>query len=103
MDDDHVEKVLVVIRQNRLLTVREVAEEVGISKSSYHLILAEKLKMRRVAAKFVPPLLTDTQKGNRVTLIQEVLDRSNVNENFLKNVITCDETCVYGYNVETKV
>jgi len=30
MDDDHVEKVLAVIRQNRRLTVREVAEEAGI-------------------------------------------------------------------------
>jgi len=39
MDDDHVEKVLAVIRQNRRLTVREVAEEVGICKSSCHLIL----------------------------------------------------------------
>jgi len=38
MDDDHVEKVLAVIRQNRRRTVREVAEEVGICKSSCHLI-----------------------------------------------------------------
>jgi len=56
VDDDHVEKVLAVIRQNRRLTVREVAEEVGICKSSCHLILIEKRKMRR--AKFVPRLLT---------------------------------------------
>jgi len=33
MDDNHVEKVLAVIRQNRRLTVREVAEELGICKS----------------------------------------------------------------------
>ena len=33
IDEDYVEKVLVVIRQNRRLTVREVAEEVGICKS----------------------------------------------------------------------
>jgi len=59
MEDDHVEKVLAVIRQNRRLTVRDVAEEVGICKSSCHLIFTEKLKMRRVAAKFVPCLLTD--------------------------------------------
>ena len=39
MDDDQVEKVLAVIRQNRRLTVREVAEEAGICKSSCHLIL----------------------------------------------------------------
>ena len=44
MDDDHVEKVLAVICQNRRLTVREVAEEVGIYKSSCHLILTEKKK-----------------------------------------------------------
>jgi len=59
MDDDHVENVLAVIRQNRRLTVREVVKEVGICKRSCHLILTDKLKMRRVAAKFVPRLLTD--------------------------------------------
>jgi len=59
MDDDHVEKVLAVIRQNRHLTVREVAEEVGICKSSCHRILTDKLQTLRVAAQFVPRLLTD--------------------------------------------
>ena len=58
--------------------------------------------MHRVAAKFVR-LLTEEQKQNRVTVSQELLDRSNTDENFLKNVITCDETWVYGYDVETKV
>ena len=58
MDNDDVEKVLAVIRQNRFITVREVAEEVGICKSLCHLILTEKLKMRRVAANSVPRLLT---------------------------------------------
>ena len=58
MDDDHVEKVLAVIRQIRRLSVREAAEDVGICKSSYHLILTEERKIRRVAAKLVPRLLT---------------------------------------------
>ena len=104
MDDDHVEKkVLAVIRQNRRLTVREVAEDVGICKSSCHLILTDKLKMRHVAAKFVPRLLTDAQKENRVTVSQELFDRSNAEENVLKNVIRGDETWVYCYDIETKV
>jgi len=103
MDDDQVEKVLAVICQNHLMTVREVVKEVGICKSSCHLILTDKLKMCRVAAKFVPRLLTDAQKKNRVTISQELFDHSNADENFLKIVITGDETWVYGYNVETKV
>ena len=34
MDDNHLEKVLTVFHQNRCLTVCEIAEEVGICKSS---------------------------------------------------------------------
>jgi len=33
--------------------------------------------MRRVAAKFLPRLLTGAQKQNRVTVSQELFDRSN--------------------------
>ena len=44
-----------------------------------------------------------TKKKNSVTVSQELLDRSNTDENFLKNVITGYETWVYGYDVETKV
>jgi len=74
-----------VIRENRRLTIREVAEEVGVCKSSCNTILTEKLKMHRVAAKFVQRLLTEEQKQNRVTVSQELLDRSNTDENLLKN------------------
>jgi len=103
MDYDHVEKVLGVSRQNRRLTLHEVAKEVGICKSSCHQILANKLKMHHVAAKFILRLLTDAQKENLVTVSQERFDRSNADKNFLKNVITDDETWVYDCNVETKV
>ena len=58
--------------------------------------------MRRVSAKFVPRLLTDDQKENRVEISQELLANANDNENFLKNIITGDETWVYEYDVKTK-
>ena len=58
--------------------------------------------MRRVSAKFVLRLLTDDQRENRVEISPELLANANGNENFLKNIITGDETWVYGYDVETK-
>jgi len=94
---------VLVIRGNRHLTVREVADEVSISIGSCHQIFTEKLQMRRVSAKFVPRLLTDGQKENRDKISQELLANANGNENFLKNIITGDETWVYGYDVETKM
>ena len=100
--DDHIEKVRSVIRGNRRLTIREVSEEVGICKSSCNTILTEKLKMHRVAAKFVPRLLTEEQKQNRVS--QSGAIRSfEYWWNLSEKVITGDETWVYDYDVETKV
>ena len=52
--------------------------------------------MRRVSAKFVSRLLTDDLKENRVEISQELLANADGNENFLKNIITRDETWVYG-------
>jgi hypothetical protein len=43
------------------------------------------------------------QKENRITVSEELFDRSNADENFLKNVVTGDETWAYGYDVETEV
>ena len=79
-DDDHVERVRAVIRGNHRLTVREVANEVGISMGSCHQILTEKLQMRRVSAEFMPCLLTDDQKEYRVEISQELLANANGNE-----------------------
>jgi len=59
--------------------------------------------MRGVSIKFVPRFLTDDQKENRVEISQELLANGSVNEDFLKNIITGDETWVYGYDVETKM
>jgi len=92
--DDNVAKVREVIRSNRRLTVREVAEQVSISKTVCHEILTENSSMHLIATKFVPRLLTDDQKQNRVDVSQELLDRANDDDNFLKNIIIGDETWV---------
>jgi hypothetical protein len=60
--DEIVAKIREVIRSNRHLTVREVAEEVSISKTVCHESLTQNLDMSRIASKFVPHLLTDEQK-----------------------------------------
>jgi hypothetical protein len=46
--------------------------------------------------------LTEDQKAKHVNIGQELLDRVSVDENFLKTIVTGDETWVYGYDVEIK-
>ena len=53
--------------------------------------------------KFVPRLLTNDQKENRVEISQELLANANGSENFLMDIITGAEAWVYGYDAETKM
>jgi transposase len=101
-DDVHINAFRHLILQNRRLTIREIAEDLRISFGTSQAILTEKLNMQRVAAKLVPCVLTDDHKAKHVNISQELLYRVSVDENFLKNIVTGDETWVYGYDVKTK-
>jgi ribosomal protein S25 len=67
-NEENIQKVRKVFRSNRRLTVHVVAEETGISKSTCVEILSENLGMLRVAAEFVPHLLSADQIQNRVDI-----------------------------------
>jgi len=86
-DDVHIDAVRHLILQNCRLTIREIAEDVGISFGSCSAILTEKLNTHCVASKFVPCVLTKDQKANRVNISEELLDRVSVDENFLKTIV----------------
>ena len=62
---DNIEIIKEMIMSNRRITVEKLAEEISISHGSCHAILCNHLKMRRVAAKVVPKLLTFEQKSIR--------------------------------------
>ena len=58
--------------------------------------------MRRVSAKFVPRLLTEDQKNHRVQVCRDLLQHAETDCTFLSNIITGDESWVFGYDPETK-
>ena len=91
-----------IIRADRLLTIREVAEEVRVAFDTYQKIINEDLQMRRVTAKFVPRLLTAEQKDGRVSVCTDLRDRAQNDPNFMSSVNTGDECWIYGYDPETE-
>jgi len=58
--------------------------------------------MRHVAAKFAPRILTAKQKEWRLSVATNMLREAESDENFMEQIITCDETWVYGYDPEMK-
>ena len=55
-----------------------------------------------MVAKFVPRLLSQEQKEFCAAVAQDLLETANNDPDFLKKVITGDESWVYGYDPETK-
>ena len=71
-----IAKVRTIIRNNRRLTVQEIADDCGISAGSCDAILTDDLHMKHVCAKFVPRLLTDDQREQRQTITHDLFERS---------------------------
>ena len=64
--EENITKVRQIVRENRRLTVRSIAEQVNIDRETVRKILTEDLDMRKVCAKMVPKELTEEQKQRRV-------------------------------------
>ena len=58
--------------------------------------------MKRVVAKFIPPLLLPEQKEHHATVANDLIQTATSEPDFLKKIITGDELWVYGYDLETK-
>ena len=101
-NDNVINQVQTLVMQDRHITVRELADEVGVSTGSVHTILTVDLGLRTVSPKFVPKLLTMEQKQLRLEIAQDMLDCVESDSNFLNTVMTGDESWVYGYDTETK-
>ena len=71
--DEDVEKVKEMVMNDHRITVREAADDVGISTGSCHENFSNVLGMKRVAEKFVPKLLNFEQKQRRMEVAQESL------------------------------
>jgi hypothetical protein len=80
-DDAHIAQVREIVRSNRRLTVREIAEECNISTGSCHDILTTKLEMHRAVSKFIPRLTQDHRERESRSHLSGNLDRASEDEN----------------------
>lgn len=76
-DNTHVQKIMDLVRANRRLTVRKLAEEVGMLNSYdwyVNNIFTQKLNICRTVELFVPRLMTAQQKENRGNVYLQIFE-----------------------------
>ena len=95
--------VEVIVKENRRVTVHEMAAHVDMSHGSAHHIVQDVLQFHKVSARWVPRQLTAELKERRVDACQEHLKRFEAEGiGFLGRTVTGDETWVHYHQPETK-
>jgi len=92
-----------LILEDRRISAKSIAEQLGISRERVGSIIHEDLDKRKLYAKWVPKYLNVDQKRQRCQSSEEhsVFFRCDPKD-FLSRLVTMDETWLYHYDPETK-
>ncbi|UYV73796.1 hypothetical protein LAZ67_11000937 [Cordylochernes scorpioides] len=99
---ESIEKVREFVANNRSASLRMMAEVLHINKETIRIILHEDLGKTKVCAKFVPHTLTGEQKSLRIAHCRDIISAYENDSNFLKSIVTGDETWCFQYDPKTK-
>jgi len=79
-----IAKVRERIQEGHCATVRIMADEFGVNRETVRQILVEDLGKRKVASRFVPHILSDDQRHERVQYAKDIIKTARRNKKFLE-------------------
>jgi len=91
-----------MVREDRQITVSEMAAHLDISYGSAYAILHDDLGYRKVCARWVPKELTIVHKRQRVEVATQFVRRYEEYPSILERILTGDKTRVHHYNLDSK-
>ena len=85
------------------MSVKDIASCTGISDGSVQTILKKRLDLRKACARWVPHLLTEEQKTQRLKCARELLKTyKGCNSRVISNLLTGDETWVHMFEPQRR-
>jgi len=99
--DENIAIIHELILEDRRRTIDDLVDLSGVSWSFCQWILSEELQLKRVAAKFMPHMLTADQRQSRVDASRELKEHLEIDPDLFLKVITGDESWCYACDPET--
>ena len=99
----NIAAVKIVVEQDVRKSVKDIASCTGISEGSVQTILKKCLDLRKVCARWVPHLLTEEQKTQRLKCARELLKTyEGCNSQVISSLLTGDETWVHKFEPQRR-
>lgn len=104
VSEENVERVRLTIQEEPRRSLRDLAEEIGVSKDTVLRILTDHLSMRKVCSTWVPYRLNQQQKDARINCAQSLIELLNEYsfDDCMKFWVTEDETWILFTPLATK-
>jgi histone-lysine N-methyltransferase SETMAR len=101
--EENVERVRELVEADGRMKAHEIAHEVGIAKTQVLQILHTHLGLSKLSARWVPRMLTNAQKQERVEKCHVLFDQIESNwDAFWRRIVTGDEMWILHFDPETK-
>ena len=85
--------------RDRQISVRRIADELGISKTSFYEIMSDYLGMKKVCTRWVPKFFTSLQRTNRVDCYEELLENCKQDPTgFFDRIVMRVEMWIHHYD-----
>ena len=84
------------------MSIETISAQFDVSVGTVHIIIWKELKMRKICTKFGPRVLREDQKERRCHDSREMVELINSDSAVLDYLVTCDESWIYCYDLETK-
>ena len=97
----NIDQADALIKENRHITINELAESLGISARSVVKVM-DTLGYSKVCARWVPRQLTKAHKQSRLEACSELLEYFHSDKTFLQRIATEAETWVHHFEPESK-
>jgi len=100
---DIIHQIHELILEDRRISAKSIAEQLGISRERVGFIIHEDLDKRKLSAKWVPNCLKVDPKLQRCQSSELLLEFFRCDpRDLLSRLVTMDETWLYNYDPETK-
>jgi len=98
-----IDQIHDLILEDRRISAKSIAEQLGISRERVGSIIHEELDMWKLSAKWVPKCLNTDLKRQRCQTSEQLLEffRRDTND-FLSRLVIMDETWLYHYDPQIK-
>ena len=94
----NIAAVKIVVEKDARLSVKDITSCSGISEGSVQTILKKRLDLRKLCARWVPHVLTEEQKTQRLKCAPKLLKTYKG----YSNLLTGDETCVHMFEPQRR-